>query len=348
MSADLVQARFAAQLLGEQRASDALAVTGHLLAVQAQDLRSARLAVRARTSGQSVSDFDRALTEERALVIGWLNRGTLHLVVRDDYWWLHALTTPPLVTGNARRLAQTGVDARAAERGIAAIERALTGEGPLTREQLGDRVAAVRVPIAGQALVHLLMLACLRGIAVRGPLLGKQHAYVLPSEWLGPARPVERARALAELARRYLVGHGPADDHDLAKWAGLPLRDVRAGLAAIADKLVRRDDGRVELKGAVAGSSPPATLLDQWDPLLVGWRSREPLLRDYPGRDSPEAQYRPFAYIRGRAVASWGLRRGIVELEAPFARLSRADLLALRADADDVSRFLFERTAGNE
>jgi hypothetical protein len=273
-------------------------------------------------------------------VIGWLNRGTLHLVRREDYWWLHALTTPPQFTGNARRLAQTGVAAGAAERGLAAIERALSEEGPLTRDQLRERVQAVRVATAGQALIHLLMLACLRGVAVRGPLLARHHAYVLAHDWLGPPRRVERGRALGELAHRYLSGHAPAGDRDLARWAGLPLRDARAGLSAIATELVRRGDRLLELKGATARGSPRPCLLDQWDPLLVGWRSREFLLREYPRRASPEAHYRPFAYVGGRAVATWGLRRGVVEIDEPFARLTQADLQALTTDAADVVRFL--------
>jgi Winged helix DNA-binding domain len=340
VSVEVVEARFSAQLLCEERGADALAVTGRLLAVQAQDLRSARLAIRARTGGLSAADIDRALTEERTLVIGWLNRGTLQLVRREDYWWLHALTTPPLLTGNARRLTQTGVTAAAAERGVAAIERALTKEGPLTRDQLRDRVQAVRVPTAGQALVHLLMLACMRGVAVRGPLLETNHAYVLARDWLGPPRPVERERALAELARRYLNGHSPADERDLAKWAGLPLRDARTGLSAIAGELVQRSDRLLELKGAVVDGIPRACLLDQWDPLLVGWRSRESLLAEYPRRASPEAHYRPFAYVRARAVATWSLRHGVVEIDKPFARLTRAELQALTTDAADVQRFL--------
>src|SRR5205823_6970818 len=126
----------------------------------------------------------------------------------------------------------------------------------LTRAELRDRLAAADVPMEGQALVHLLMLASLRGIAVRGPMAGRQHAYALVRDWLGEPVPVDRDRALAELARRYLAGHGPAGDRDLAKWAGLPLRDARAGLAAIASELVERDDGLVD----VAGRPVPAEL----------------------------------------------------------------------------------------
>ncbi|MGH3082706.1 MAG: hypothetical protein ACRDNP_01380 [Gaiellaceae bacterium] len=73
---------------------------------------------------------------------------------------------------------------------------------------------------------------------------------------------------------------------------------------------------------------------------LVGWRSRESLLERYPRRASPEAHYRPFAYVRARAVATWSLRRGVVAIGEPFAPLARADRQALTTDAADVVRFL--------
>ena len=56
------------------------------------------------------------LTEQRSLVITTLNRGTLHLVRSEDYPLLQSLTTPPLMTPSATRLAQTGVDPGTADR----------------------------------------------------------------------------------------------------------------------------------------------------------------------------------------------------------------------------------------
>src|SRR5205823_1697840 len=64
--------RFQSQLLSGSPAPDPVTATERLLAVQAQDRRGARLAIRARTSGCAVEDFDRALTDERSLLVSWL------------------------------------------------------------------------------------------------------------------------------------------------------------------------------------------------------------------------------------------------------------------------------------
>jgi hypothetical protein len=192
----------------------------------------------------------------------------------------------------------------------------------------------------GQALVHVLMLACLRGIAVRGPMVGREHAYALVRDWLDDPPAVNRDVALAELARRYLRGHGPAGDRDLARWAGLPLRDARAGLNAIAGELKEREDGLLDLAKRPRAMAPPhARLLGPWDPLLLGWVSRELFLGDRAGVVTVNGLFRPVGLVHGRAAATWRLLRGEVILE-PFGRLPRQDREALGREAADVVRFL--------
>jgi len=299
-----------------------------------------RLAIRARTSGLTAADVDRALSEDRSLLITWLNRGTLHLVRSEDYPWLQALTTPPLLTSCARRLRQEGVSPADGERALATIERALADEGPLTRQQLRERLDSAGVPTAGQALLHLLFLAAVRGVVVRGPMIGRQHAYALVPDWLGPPRPVQRETALAELARRYLVGHGPADDRDLARWAGLPLRDARAGLAAIGSELVEREDGLVHLaKHPPAAQVPEPRLLGAFEPVLLGWTSREAILGRHTHLVTRNGIFRPFALVEGRAAATWGYAGGEVTVE-PLGRVGKRVATALELEAADVSRFL--------
>jgi len=341
MDQQTISERLQAQMLSGAPARDAVAVTHALLAIQGQDARGARLAIRPRSCGLSAADVDRALSDQRSLVITWLNRGTLHLVCSEDYWWLFELTTPPLHSANRRRLAQEGVSEAAAERGVKVIERSLSESGPLTRMELKECLEAAGIPTAGQALVHLLMLSTLRGLTVRGPMRDAQHAYVLVRDWLGEPVRVNRETALGELARRYLIGHGPADDRDLARWAGLLLRDVRAGLGMISTELEQRGDGLVTLRSRATppGPLPPPRLLGQFDPLLMGWRSRLPILGEHQSIVTTNGLFRAFALVDGRALATWRMANGRVEIE-PLQKISARVMAALRADGKDVCRYL--------
>jgi hypothetical protein len=332
--------RISAQGLSGEPAPDPVAVAERLLAIQGQDPRGARLAVRARSSCASAADVDRALSEDRSLLITWVNRGTLHLVRSEDYPLLQALTTPPLLTSCRRRLGQEGVSEAMAEKAVATIARAIADDGPQTREQLRDRLDSAGLRTEGQALIHLFFLTAIQGVLVRGPMIGKQHAYVLVEEWLGPQKPIDRDVALAELARRYLVGHGPADDRDLARWAGLPLRDARAGLGAIATELDQREDGLVDLAGrAPAEPLPAPRLLGAFDPLLLGWTSREEVVGPHKHLVTDNGIFRPFALVDGRAVAVWGMATGKVEIR-PLGKLTKKAGAALERDAREVERYI--------
>lgn len=331
----IVAERCRAQLLSGRPASSPLEVVERLLAVQGQDPRGARLSVRARSKGFSAYDVDKALTDDRSLVITWLNRGTLHLIRSEDLPLLHALTTPQLQVGNLRRLAQEGVIGADVDRGVGVVLAALA-DGPQLRPVLRDRLQVAGVPVAGQALVHILMRTCLLGHAVRGPMVGPEHAYVHVRDWLPdlPAPPVDRETALAELARRYLRGHGPASDHDLARWAGLPLGDARRGLAGIRG-LQQRGDGTFSLDGSSRVALPAPRLLGPFDPLLLGWADRTPIVGEQADLVTVNGIFRPFALVGGRAVATWSPAAGI---EA-FEELGDA-AVPLAKELADVRRFL--------
>ena len=245
----LRRARAASQLLGERRDRTPVEIVGHLLAVQAQDLRSARLALWARGSGFGASDVDAAL-EDGALVVDWLLRGTLHLVRAEDWPWLHALTAPRRRAGSDRRLGQLGVSPEQAARAIEVIREALRG-GPRSRAELAERLAAEGIPTEGQATPHLLGRASIEGVLVG---CGEHRYRSAPR-----APEIDRAAALDELARRYHAAHVAATDADLAAWSGLPLRDVRRPHDASA---------------VAAPERVPPRLLPAFDPYLLGWKDR--------------------------------------------------------------------------
>jgi hypothetical protein len=350
--------RSAAQLLDRRISGGPVAAVRALLAVQAQDRGAWRLALRARVEEITAADVDRALTDDRSLLVAWLNRGTLHLVCSEDYPWLWALTAPTQVVSNVRRLGQVGLTPDDVERGVACVERSLADDGPLSRAQLRERIAALGIATEGQALVHLLFAAVGRGIAVLGPVVDGEHAFAHTREWLGtgptPLFGEGREVALAELARRYLRGHGPATDGDLARWSGLPLRDARAGLRAISAELVELENGLLDLAGrrpsvfeleARSADKLPPRLLPGFDPCLLGWTEREPFVRpqDEPAVIPPGGGIvRAVATVDGVAAATWGLRRQgdrvAVRID-PFEPFDDDTAAAIAAEAADVARF---------
>lgn len=315
--------RLAAQLLAGPKATSVLEVLERCVAVQSQELRAGHLGVRARSTGLTVADVD-AVLADRSAVVTWVNRGTLHLIRSEDYAWLHALTTPQLTTANATRLRQEGVSSAQADKAMPVIRRLLS-DGPATRTEIRDALERKGIPVQGQAIVHLLLKATLAGLCVRGPMVGREQAFVLVADWLGKQPRLTRASVLRELGVRYLASHGPATDRDLAKWAGVGLRDARAALEGLTPP-------------SYDAPMPGPTLLGPWDELLLGWESRTEVLGDNTNVVTVNGIFKPIALVRGRAVATWTISTGALE---PFAPLSAAVTKALEKEYADVQRFLY-------
>jgi hypothetical protein len=327
------------QLLGP-RSSSPDEVVERILAVQAQDERGFRLAVRSRSDGLLADDVDHALDDHR-LVVTWLNRGTLHLVRSEDYWWLHPLTAPRSASAINHRLRQLGVSREQEDRGVDVVVASLESEGPLVRGDLRARLDAEGVATKGQALVHLLCAASLRRLIVRGPVVGGGHAFVSVSEWLGSAPPQQsRQESLVRLATRYVEGHGPATSEDLSKWSGLTLGDARLAfkeasgdVRQIGEVFVRRD---TELERS---ESPPTRLLGSFDPILHGWSSREMWVGEHRSVITTNGIFRPFVFSQGRVKGTWRFPLEGIEIDL-LEPIDDEELAELIEDARDVYRFI--------
>ena len=124
----------------------------------------------------------------------------------------------------------------------------LEGGRSLTRPEIGERLAAAGVAApAGMRLSYLVMRAELDGLIVSGPLRGQQHTYALLAERLAGRPTSTPDDPLAELWRRFVVGHGPASVRDFARWSSLTLTAARAAADRVADRLESATIGEEEL-----------------------------------------------------------------------------------------------------
>jgi len=177
---------------------------------------------------------------------------------------------------------------------------------------------------------------------------------VLTDRWLGADatnRFPDRDDALAELARRYLAGYGPATVADLARWSGLPRPDARHAVALIADEtteLVTERGPMLVLAGTSldAAGLPAPRLLGHFDTLLLGYQDRDLVLDPVFAKrvQAGGGFIQPTVLIDGRVVGTWTLQRSrtATVTVAPFAGLPRAAEDGLRSEVDDLARFLDE------
>lgn len=318
--------RLRAQRLAGQGATSVHEVVGGLVGVQAQDTRAARLAIRPRSTGLSAEAVRRACDDERSVVRTWAMRGTLHMVTAEDVGWLVALLGPIFARAGRGRRLQLGLDDDLCARGVDAL-RTVLADGPLPRAELVRRLAPAGVVLdpRSQAPAHLVAYAALQGVVCRGPdLRGDEPTYVLLSDWVGAQPVVAPEGALAELARRYAQGYGPAEPEDFAAWAGIGLRRARTVFRPVAP--------------ADVGEEPGVRLLPAFDNYLLGYRERAFALdpRFASRVQAGGGWIRPVVLVDGRVAGTWRQQRGAVVME-PFADLDPA---VVEDEIADIGRFL--------
>jgi Winged helix DNA-binding domain len=169
--------------------------------------------------------------------------------------------------------------------------------------------------------------------------------------WAG--RALDPDDALAELARRYLGGHGPAGPEDLAAWSGLPLGRARRAFELVAGELreVELDGRRLWAPAGTLAARPRAggpvvRLLGRFDDYLLGWRGRDLVLEARFARriNAGGGWIHPALVVDGRVVGTWRARRrgGRLDIAVePFQGRLPADVRpGLEAEAADLGRFL--------
>jgi hypothetical protein len=277
-------------------------------------------------------------------------RMTVHLIPSDDAGWMLPLFEPVMEKWQRRRLVQLGMAPGDDDRALAVIERALAAEGPLSRNEARDRVVSAGIDLKQETGQHIVGLATTSGMAIQGPDIGASPSLVLRRNWLGDPPPFDHDKSLAELARRYLRAFGPATDRDFARWAGLPLRDVRAGLGAIAEELTEERVGE-EVLLSLTKSRPrlpragQVRLLGAFDTYVLAYASRDFAVAQHHGRrinTRGGGMIEPLIVRDGEVLGLWRIKRKARRIEAeldPFEPLEPEVEAAVEAELEDVSRF---------
>lgn len=275
---DIVRWRLQNQrLIGSQFSRPEAAVAAHL-AVQSQDYGGAKWGLGQRVAKATDESVERAF-QRGSLLRTHVLRPTWHFVVPADARWLLELSAPRIRAFAAPYFRKHGLDAAALKKSRRVLERALSGGEGFTREELGVVLSEAGLPTRGEALSYQLIAAELDAVLISGPRRGKQHTYLAFEKRVPEAARFNRDEALAELAQRYLVAHGPALAQDLAWWAGLTLGDAKRGIVAASGLESAEVEGKtywfLPIGRAAKFPSPLVHLLPNYDEQLIAYKYRE-------------------------------------------------------------------------
>ena len=218
------------------------------VAVQAQVIGSAELAIHARVERMTRDDVRNALWRDRTLVKTWAMRGTLHLVASDEL--------PELVAALGTRInwlrpvwlryfEVTREEMLALQDGIGDV---LT-DTPMTRAALGEALAK---HLGNEAFADrvtsswgtFLKPAASRGLLCFGPDDGRNVTFVDPRAWLGREMPEPSEDAIGAVIERQLTAFPGSSQWRARTMVGRPGRRAAAQADRVAGRPRGRDPGR--------------------------------------------------------------------------------------------------------
>jgi DNA glycosylase AlkZ-like len=348
--ADIVRFRLVSQKIAASRCKDPAQVVSSLGAMQAQDYLGTLWAIGLRLPGATEKDVERAIAD-RTILRTWPLRSTLHFTAAADVHWLLELTAPRILSTASLRFERYGLDTAVLARIRKLLVKTLQGSQQLTRDEIYAVLERARISVEGQRGYHILWRMGVDRIICFGTRRGKQPTFTLLEEWAPRDRKLDRDTALAELTRRYFVGHGPATLQDFVWWSGLKVSDAKAGLAMAKSRLesLNLNDQVYWLSPetpSLSKAAPMVYLLPGFDEYLLGYRDRSASL-DPACRQKVQAGangiFLGTIVVNGRVIGTWKreLRKNAARVTTSFFRpLTQAEAGALEKAIGRYCEFL--------
>ncbi len=219
-----------------------------------------------------------------------------------------------MIAQTAGRHRQLELDAAAFALSSRVLSSVLGGGAHLTRDVLYAHLDRAGLATVNQRGYHLLVHAAQTGLICCGAPHAGQPTFVLLDAWVPPAPAKTRDEALAELARRYVLGHGPVTLADLMRWARLTMADARLAIAGAGTAIAHTRIAEVDYLMApdaldgVTEAGDSVHLLAGFDEYLLGYAGRDAVL-DPAQADviSPGGNgvFTPTVLVNGRVHGTW-------------------------------------------
>jgi len=349
----LLDLRLANQQLSAHNFSKPEEVVAWMGALQAQEYAQSQWAIGVRLPGLQDSDIEQAIAAQR-IIRTWCVRGTLHLVHAHDVHWLLTLLAPRIISGNATRYKNLELDEKTLQKTQTILSRTLKKE-PLTRDELTAVFHKAGIEAKGERLTHILYHAAMDQLICIGPKRGNSVTYTLLHA--PAAKPFkDRPAAVAELAKRYFLSHGPATVSDFVLWSGLTIKEAREGLEAVKPLLtsftLEQKDYWMNAQQPAA-AKPDLYCLPGFDEYVLSYEDRSHFL-DAQHKNlvyTTNGIFNPVIVHKGAIIGTWQRtfnKDTVIVTLKPFKPLPAATLKKIRTALQPYASFCNKKLSINE
>jgi hypothetical protein len=248
-------------------------------AIQAQDYGMSKYAIGVRLLNSTHEIIEEAINKAEIIRTHVL-RPTWHFVAAEDIRWMMELTGKNLnrsLSSNNKRLE---LDEKTFKKCNNIIEKLLQHGKHLTRKEIMAALEKKGIKTNDLRSAHIMFRAETDLVVCNGIKRDKQFTYALFDERVSSSRQFTKDEALAELAKRYFLSHGPATLQDFTWWSGLSVTDAKNGLEEIKSTLVSENykenifwfGTETEFKKIKRNK---VIFLPSYDEFLISYKSRE-------------------------------------------------------------------------
>lgn len=312
-------------------------------AIQAQDYKMMRWAVTMRTQKPSLKAFENDFNEGK-IIRTHLFRSTWQLVAGNDLGWMLELCETTAKRRLINWMHTNGISISEAEQHkVQQVFTDLLEKRRIAlKSEFNEALCDRGIVMDDHRLSYHIRLAEYAGLLCSGNLTPLRKSFSLVTDKLKNLKFLSHEEALATLARKFFLSHGPASFEDYAWWSGLNISDCRKGLNSIQSELLeerwkgityfRHRDSRT--RGFRRGT---VTLLPPYDEYLIGYKSRH--IAAHPDHmhhvHSGNGIFWPVILHDGEVIGNWFAAGGKIKVEF-FNPEASIDMKAL---AEEIARY---------
>lgn len=301
-------------------------IVQHLGAVQAQDYAMAKWAIGSRCDATE-KVIEGAINSAK-IIRTHILRPTWHFVVADDIHWMLALSAPQVKRFTASASKKYDFDAKKLDQINAKIEKLLTGNNHLTRDEIMQELDIKRSSAQDFLSAVIMMNAELDGLVCNGKMKGKQITYALLEERVPkPTIILSKEEALVKLAKRYFESHGPATLLDFSWWSGFSPTTIKLAIHSIESEL---NSVEIDNQKYWFGTDLPhlhnfresVHFLPAFDEILISYKTREAsiLLEHQSKAFTRNGIFKPIILENGKVIGTWKrtIKKDKTKIETQF------------------------------